>query len=301
LLAEIITAPHLTADNLEEVRGMLSGGGMRMGESASAKSGVNFNKKLLGDHVLAKDVKGDRNSLSSITLDDVKNYYKEYFASDNLIISIVGEAPGKEIADKVSVLFGNMKPAGVVKPISPPPTFEAGEFREKLGKKQSSIRIGYLIDSIPVEDKASLIIANSLLSDNMTFELRERQGLAYSMGAGVTIEKGWGYLTVSMGTAPENIDNAVGGIIKEIEKAAEGRYSEREVEKAVNSYIGRANMRVLTAANRAFYMGISAMNGEPVIQHFTEVEAMGKVTAEEVNRCAQKYFTTDNLLIVVVE
>lgn len=301
LLAEIIKNPRLTSENLEQVQGELIGGAARSGESASSKSRMLFNKKLLGENVLAKDVSGNMRTLGGITLDDVKNYYKEYFAADNLIISVVSEAPAQEIAGKIETLFGSMKPAGIVAPASPLPAFEPGEFREKLGKKQSSIRIGYLLENIPEEDRAPLQIASSLLSDNMSFELRERQGLAYSMGAGVNIESGWGYFVASMGTAPDNIDKALTGMKSEIAKAAEGRYSDKEVEKTVNSLMGRENMRVLTSANRAFYMGISAMKGEPLMRHFADIQSLSGVKAGDVNRCAKKYFRTDNMLIVVVE
>ena len=181
------------------------------------------------------------------------------------------------------------------------PSPEYGEFREALGKRQSYVRIGYLIDHIPAEDRAALTVANDILSENMSFELREVQGLAYSMGSSLAVEGDWGYLMISMGTGPQNLEKAVEGIKKQLAVFADSEFSEREVTKAKNSFIGWRNMRLLTSANRAYYMGIHTMAGAEPDEEFKRLEEIGNVTSSEVNRCLKKYFQPDKLLTVIVE
>jgi len=301
LTAEITLHPAFEPASLEAVRGMMMGSAARSGESASSRSRKLFMEKLLGGNVLAKEVDGSPRTLGGITIEDVKAYYQEYFTAGNVICTMVGDAPPAETAEKVSQLFAGMPDGKSLQYEQSVPVFTPGDFREKLGKKQSSIRLGYLLEKLPESDRAALTIANDLLSSKMSFELREVQGLAYSMGTAVGMENGWGYLTAAMGTGPENIDKALSGIKSELAKAAQGKYTEKEVTKAKNSYIGSRNMRLLTSANRAMYMGIHTMKGEPLDTENARLQAVREVTTEEVNKAAKKYFRNDNLLIVVIE
>ncbi|MBC8277338.1 MAG: insulinase family protein [FCB group bacterium] len=301
LTAEVILNPSFSPQNIEPVKGMTMGVIGRSSESASAISRSTFMTKLLGDHVLTMDTDGNMRSLPGITAADLQNYHAGYFTADNLILSIVADADGNDVANSVKKLFGKMTNSGLPQPVSPAPAMEVGEFRETLGKRQSYIRLGYLLESLPEEDKAPLTVANALLSENMSFELRERQGLAYSMGSSVGIQDDWGYLIVSMGTGAQNIETALEGIKDQLAKAAEGGYSQREITKAVNSYIGRRNMRLLTSINRAYYMGLHTFKGQDADYQQKYLEVIAEVTVDDVNRCAEKYFKPEELLIVVVE
>lgn len=301
LTAEIIKKPSINPGDVEAIRGMLIGAAARESKSASAKSKAMLNDCLFGSHVLAMSVNGDMRSLSATTREDLVEHHDNYISPYNLILSIVGDPPAEEIADEVIKLFGGSKPVGATAISSTAPTSKPGEYRESLGKKQSYIRLGYLIDEIPEEDEAPLRIAAAILSDKMAFQLRERQGLAYSLGALVGFREGWGYFTAHIGTGPENIETALTGMKEQIAKAAEGRFTEKEVTKAVNSYLGRRNMRLLTSINRASYLGIYTMRGEPLDTSEIWAQAIKSVTANEVNRCAKEYFKTDDLVVVVVE
>ena len=146
-----------------------------------------------------------------------------------------------------------------------------------------------------------MTVANAILSEKLQFQLRERQGLAYSLGSSVSLHDEWGHFIVSMGTGGENIETALEGIKDQIELAAKGKFSDDDIIRAVNSYVGRRNMRLLTSINRASYMGIYAMKGKPVDSAQTWLESIKSVDYNQVRNCAEKYFKTDDLIIVIVE
>ena len=302
LTADVIKNPALKEEDIESMKGDMTASLGRDAASASARSKALFMEKLLGPHVSAKSVNGDLESISAITRANLIERHASYMSPYNMILTIVSDIPAKDVADEVVRLFGGDAKIGNISISSGAATSSPGVYKEEMGKTQSYIRIGYLIDEIPEEDKAPLRIAASILSDKMSFQLRERQGLAYSMGASVDIREGWGYLYSYIGTGPENIDLALEGMKEQINLAAEGRYTDKEVTTAVNSYLGRRNMRLLTSINRASFMGIYAMKDEPLDYDTTWTAQVKDVTAEDVNRCAEKYFHTgDDLVVVVVE
>ncbi len=301
LTAEVIRQPAFNPGNVESTRGMLIGAAARKNASAKAKARSLFLKKLLGKNAAAKPTSGTPRTLGGITTAELADYHRRYFAPDNMIITVVGNLPPEEIAAELRSLFADMQPSGIEAPPNPPPQSQLGEYREELCKMQSYIYLGYLIEEIPEEDRAPLIVANAILSDRLQFNLREQQGLAYSIGSAVVLKEGWGYFYAYIGTRPENIDKALKGIKTEIKAAAKADFKQNEVTKAVNSYLARRDMRRLLSVNRASFAGIYAMEGKPLDSGETWAESVKAVTLEQVWKAAEKYFRTDNLVVAVVE
>ncbi len=86
-------------------------------------------------------------------------------------------------------------------------------------------------------DWPALEVLVAMFSDQLAFELREQQGLAYSLGAGVGAAVDGGKLaavTVSMGTRQANLDTAAAGIREQMARFAQARFRSRQLAKTVN-------------------------------------------------------------------
>ena len=83
-----------------------------------------------------------------------------------------------------------------------------------MGKEQGYIYMGFTCNPEETEEPALALMAQ-ILSARMAFEIRERQGLAYSIGARVTLRPEGAWLVDSMATRPDNIQVA---IVKGIDK-----------------------------------------------------------------------------------
>jgi zinc protease len=104
-------------------------------------------------------------------------------------------------------------------------------------------------------------VVSGLLNERLVRELREREGLAYSVGASLGVVEGSAVLTVSMGTAPEKIEQAREGIRREIAGLRTMEVTADDVARRVNAVTGRLQMRMLSSLNRAFYLGLAERGG----------------------------------------
>ena len=145
-----------------------------------------------------------------------------------------------------------------------------------------------------------MTILNTIISERMQFQLREREGLAYSLGSSVSFYGDWGVWAASMGTGPQNLERAEEGIIEEVIKAAAEEYTEHDVEKARNAYLGRMAMRSLTRINNAYLMGLNELRGEGADRFNRWIEELRAVTAANVTRVAQQYLQTQNMTVAIV-
>ena len=80
-------------------------------------------------------------------------------------------------------------------------------------------------------DRYALMVLNSVLGRGMSSrlfkEVRERRGLAYSVGSSVSRHSDTGMLGVSAGVSPENVREAVRVILEELEKLRRSEWAMR--------------------------------------------------------------------------
>ncbi|HVO73139.1 MAG TPA: pitrilysin family protein [Ignavibacteriaceae bacterium] len=133
-------------------------------------------------------VQGKSASVNSITLEDVKNYYKKNFTKNNLLIGIEGDYTG----DFLDQLKKDMSRLPDLKPEIPPsPKIHIAEgikvlIVSKKGAFGSAIYTGYPISITRADDEfAALMIANSYLGEHrksygrLYQQLRETRSMNY--------------------------------------------------------------------------------------------------------------------------
>lgn len=184
---------------------------------------------------------------------------------------VIKEVLDNGLMDRMKGYLGSMNPSKNIKEPSSQITTIKGKqvFTEKSGKQQSYIYYGYLFE-LAEEDRIPLKIMNQLLSERLGFNLREKKGLAYSIGSSVSFQGDYGWLVASMGTRPERLNEAKEGIIEEIDKLKKEKLTEKEVQKNINALVGRILMRRLPRVNQAYFMGyLSLMVWDMIITIYT--------------------------------
>ncbi len=244
---------------------------------------------------------GEPDSLRELPAEAVRELYRKLYAPGNMILTISGNIPPEQAMQAVREAFSGTWGESVKLPA---PDVRFGEFgrtvRERVGKQQSYIYIANRFDIAP-EDLPALRVLMAIFSDRLAFQLREKQGLAYSIGASSSSLAGLRWYTVRMGTRPQNIDAAVDGIKKEVRAIRAARIAEKEVRKTVNSLLGRHGMRRLDRAGKAYYLAMQVLRGNNADADEKSTELLKRVSARDVNRLKNIVFNHDDHLVVIVE
>jgi len=127
------------------------------------------------------------------------------------------------------------------------------------------------------------------MSGRLFVELRDKQGLAYVVGALYPSRRDPSFFVVHMGTAPENLARAEEGIRREVERLRQERASAEEVGRAKAYLLGTLALDRRTNARQAWYLAFFELEGvwhEFLDRYVASVEA---VTTEDVTRVAQTY------------
>jgi len=315
LLAEIIQTPRFDETEIRNTAAEMQDIARRKTESSSAVSRQLFRSLIAPDHPLSRPVAGTVESFDAVTRSEVLAMWARLFAPQNLILTVRGSGNRDAVVRRVSEIFGGPGPGGGWAPdsapatmtpsptslLEPPPVTDAGRRGEEaLDKRQSYLRMGAVIE-VAAEDQAALAALNLVLTDRLQMDLREQQGLAYSIGSGLSpLGSGRELLSVSMGTAPDNLEKAEAEIRRVTASLRDDEVPREELERVIAARKGRILMRRLPRQNQAYYDGLTLLYGTTSGGELEFLEALGAVTPEEILRVARHYVNLDAWAVAVV-
>jgi zinc protease len=295
LLADMLLYPAFDSVEVEQVRNEMLG---IMGRDAASPGSVarkQFYTSMFGDKVYGKPVMGSMQTISGITVADLRAYHAKFYAPQNTIVAIATNKDIPTVMGWVNETLGRVVKADAqyVSAQAPDPVAVTRQNHTELAKEQMAIYLGSPVAGTSSPAAVSLEIATAVLSDRLASNLREKQGLAYSVGAGIIMDTSFGWYYCSMGTSAKKYQQAFDGIILEIDKLRLDGPTDAEVNRARNQIWGRMMMTKLSRINQAFYMAQDEYLGRPTGYDRTYFDQLMKATVPTVMDAASKYFRTD--------
>ncbi len=241
-----------------------------------------------------------------ITPEDLKEYHKKYYNSDNCTVILTGNIKDETIKE-IEAYFGNEKWGGDI--VKENIEFESSQaapgyyFIEKKDALQASVRIGINTIGRMHEDYAYLRIVNTILGgyfgSRLMSNIREDKGYTYGIGSAITTQKNASYLTISTQTGNEYTEPLIKEVFYEIERLKTELVPEDELEN-VKGYLMGEMLRLFDGpfSTADAYQALIA-NTMEVDYYYNMVEAIKSIDSEKIMEIANKYFITDRFYTVV--
>jgi len=286
-------------DKTEETRKEILAVLKRDQTSPSKNCSQLFYQTLFGSHPYHKPFSGTMESISSITQEDLLNFHSRFYSANNLIIAVATGLPAAETFSLIEKRFSKLPSEKQLMAMAPLPTstksIQAAE--KKLESQQLYLYVGSLLPDLSLTDKVDVEVANSVLSSRLGLNLREKQGLAYSVASAVRWDRDFGWFYAYMGTSPQNFDVARDGILHEIKKLKTELVSAAELEKAKNDLRGSLLMSRLSSVNQAFYMSVNEYLGLGYRWDQEFLPNLAKVTAEKIRLAFQNWIDVEHYVL----
>jgi predicted Zn-dependent peptidase len=146
-----------------------------------------------------------------------------------------------------------------------------------------------------------LTVLSLLLNDAIVFDIREKRGLAYRMGAGIRINAGRALFYIDQASKPENRAELQRLYPTFFSRDFLGEITQDRVQRAVNQHLGRMQFRRLSSINQGFYLGRSQYLHGDYRRDEEALAALAAVTAADVESAAERYLQAENVQQIVVE
>ncbi|MBI3653036.1 MAG: insulinase family protein [Acidobacteria bacterium] len=270
-----------------------------------------FNELIFAGHPQHRPAIGYEATLANLQRQDFADFYRRYFVPNNTLLAIVGDFATAEVKRWVEEIFGRWERQDNFQPPLIPPVKRQTEALEKFinaPKEQVNIFIGHLGIERKNPDYYALLVMDTILGSSPGFTsripriLRDEQGLAYSTYSNITASAGLdaGRFIAYIGTSPDNLEQALSGLRREIARMAQEPVTAHEVESAQAYLTGNFVFDFQTNAQIAEFL-IEAEVYELGFDYLqTYPERIRAVTIAEVARVAAHYLAPDALTTVVV-
>jgi predicted Zn-dependent peptidase len=137
-------------------------------------------------------------------------------------------------------------------------------------------------------------------SSRLFQEVRERRGLAYSVFCFSSLYADTGEVGLYVGTRPENLAEAVETIATELERFVEDPASAEELDRSRENLKGRMVLALESTGARMSRLGISVLNGLPILSVDEVIERIDAVDIAALRALAGELFVPERLSVACV-
>src|SRR5246127_5200087 len=201
-----------------------------------------FTQNFWKDHPLGKPILGTKETVKAFEQPMVLDLYGKRFTPGNLIIAAAGNLNHRRFVELVAKHFDRMKPAKNGLHGTPPKIVPRITLRNKKSLEQVQICLGVPAHPIAHEKRFASYILNTLLGGGMSSRLfqniRERQGLAYSIYSDLSPYHDTGCLSVYAGTSRQSAAKVVQSVVSEFRKLKAERIPEEELRRSKDQLKG---------------------------------------------------------------
>jgi predicted Zn-dependent peptidase len=267
---------------------------------------LRMNELIFANPANAHSTIGSMEDLDSATIDDIKEFFRIYYAPNNAVLTLVGDFDNDEARALVDKYFGNI-PAQPVPPpvdVSEP---EAVAIREEtyhdLLAPAPAFVIGWKIPERRTPDFYALSLAGSLLfegdSSRLYQNLVKGEESVVSIEGGIDERRGPSALYIFALPKPDQDPNRIREqIFKEIKRIAADGPTELEMEKLKNSLCNDSVRGRQSTMYRAQRLAEFALYDSDPRLVDSELDLYLNVTAEDIRRVASRYIDVENRVVL---
>jgi predicted Zn-dependent peptidase len=307
ILKDLILNPIFEEEEVNKLVQRVSIGIEQSKESPRAVIGNYFNKNLFKNHPYGNSASGDKESLNSLEIKDLKQFHKKYFIPNGSAIAIVGDFEKKKIKKLLSKNFKDWKKGKTIEFETPkinPIESSKVLIVNKENARETTMLIGGLGVPRNAEDLISIQVVNTILGGRFTSwlndELRVNSGLTYGARSGFSSYKNGGSFSISTFTANQNSERTIDLALKTYNKLFNNEIDEALLESSKNYVKGQFPPRYETNSSIARFFTDSFVYNISLnyINEFSQ--KVNDIDINSTNKIVKNYFPKENLLYVFV-
>jgi predicted Zn-dependent peptidase len=260
-----------------------------------------FTQNFWKDHPLGKPILGTKETVKRFERELILDAYQHRFAPGNIIISAAGHLDHDKFVELVINHFQHMKPMSNGFHSTQPKIVSRIVLRNKKALEQVQLCLGVPCHPIAHEKRHAGYILNTLLGGGMSSRLfqniRERQGLAYSIYSDLNPYRDTGCMAVYAGTSLASAAKVVESVVTEFRKLKNEAVSEEELRRAKAQLKGSLMLSLESSTARMSNLARQEMYFEHYYDLDELIAKIEAVTSEDLAKLANEFFQTDSIAV----
>jgi predicted Zn-dependent peptidase len=267
-----------------------------------------FAETLWQGHPLGRPVLGTRQTISSMSRDQIRRFYGRLYQPEHFVIAAAGNLRHGDVCRLVERAMDTGPKVRdserrTVRAGGDVPTVSGSTLVRKRRTEQAHICLGTSAFSRRDDQRFAFGVVNLSLGGGMSSrlfqEIREKRGLAYSVYSYHSMFAETGLFSVYAGTEPAQARQVVDLVKHEIEDLAGGGLSQQELDRAKGHMRGSLVLSLEDTGGRMSRIGKSEISHGEILSVDELLERIDAVTLEDASTAAKDVFARPMALTVI--
>jgi len=292
VICDMITNPKFAPEDVETEKGVICEEiGMYEDSPEDVMidrlySGV-WNSSMLGTNIL-----GTRSTVNSMTSEAIRKYKNERYTPGRMVIAASGNFDPEEMLNFLKRYFEHLPSSdGTMECL--PAEYTRSITISKKDFEQTNICLGFPTIALSNPDRYAFSILSTLAggstSSRLFQQIREKLGLAYSVGSGCTHYMNEGLFEVDAGVSPSSEEQALDKILEILKELKTNGITQREFSRAKEQLKAGVVMGLESTSSKVASLGRTQLLENTICLEDEILEKIEAVTIDDVSRIAANY------------
>src|SRR5881394_2589160 len=247
---------------------------------------------------------GDIEIYNQLTQDQVMQYYKTRYVPNNLTFVVVGDVDAAKVRQQLTEFF-KAYPEKSLKPVfipEEPPQLGRREVHQEFATELTHLSLAWHIPEVTNPDVPALDLLSTILGDGRSSRLyrrvREEAGLAFGISAFSYTPGDPGLFGIDATVDPKKREAAEELALRIVDEVKHAGVTAEELAKAKKITLSHHLGSLTTMRGQASDIGSNWLLTRDLNFSRHYLDAVQKVTLDDIKRVAATYLTENNLTIV---
>jgi zinc protease len=258
-------------------------------------------KTAFRTHPFGQPVIGHLDIFNQLTRQDVLDYYQQHYVPNNQFFVVVGDVDAAAVVEQIREAYSDFPRKPYRQPVLPREPEQLGrrEVHEEFHTEISKLSLAWKAPDLTHPDVPALDVLATILgqgrSARLYRSLREEKHLVTSIGAYCYTPGDSGLFAISADMEPEKREAATAAIFEAVGEIKCAGVDDEEVEKAKKMSLAGSLYDLTTMRGQASDLGSNWIATGDLDFTKSYLEALQEVTAEDVQRVANRYLNDVSL------
>jgi zinc protease len=247
---------------------------------------------------------GELEIYNQLTQDQVMQYYKTRYVPNDLTFVVVGDVDAEKVRQQLAELF-KPYPEKSLKPLfipAEPPQLGRREVHQEFATELTHLSVAWHIPEVTNPDVPALDLLSTILGDGRSSRLyrrvREEAGLAFSISAFSYTPGDPGLFGVDATVDPKKREAAEQVALRIVDDVKQAGVTAEELAKAKKIILSHHLGALTTMRGQASDIGSNWLLTRNLNFSRDYLDAVQKVTLDDIKRVAASYLTENNLTVI---
>lgn len=303
ILFDMLQNSLLDPEEVEREKGVILEEIKMIEDSPDDLAGHRFTRSLWPTHALGRPIIGYRDSVEKITSEKLRSYLTQRYGASNLMVAAAGRVEHDEFVEQVAAQLKTY-PLGDFNGVydAPAPRGVNQVFHKDC--EQAYVCYGGRGTHATEPKRYSFLVLDAVLGGSMSSrlfqEIREKRGLAYSVGTYQYVYTDTGLFAVHAGCSADSVEEMLDATDEILKDVIKDGLTPEELRRSKELLKGNLALGMESTSMRMLRLARGHLNHQRLIPVEEVLQAVEETTHEDVIRLAAEYMDPQNFNFTVL-